>query len=51
MPLLFWVETIALCISIVISTALILIVLGVAPRRFLNWAFALFVLVPISPDL
>lgn len=44
MPFLFWLELAVLGASTVVSTSLIMIVLGVAPQRRANRAFALFVL-------
>jgi hypothetical protein len=44
MPPLFWLDIIALSISMVITTSLVLIVLGTAPRRALNRSLALFTL-------
>ncbi len=44
MSFLFWLELTVLGVSTLVSTSLILVVLGVAPRRKANQAFALFVL-------
>ena len=44
MPLFFWLDIVALSLSIVIATALILSLLGTGPDRVLNRLFALFAL-------
>lgn len=44
MPLLFWMDVTALSVSALISTSLMLIVLGSGPRRTLNRFFAVFVM-------
>lgn len=44
MPPLFWLDMAALSISAVITTSIVLIVSGTAPRRGLNRSFALFAL-------
>jgi PAS domain S-box-containing protein len=45
MPPLFWLDVVALSISLVISSSLTLTVLGAGPKRALNRSFALFTLV------
>ncbi len=42
MPILFWVDVAALCVSTIILTSLALVVVGVRLRRELHQAFALF---------
>lgn len=44
MPILFWVDVVAYAISVVIASALAMMVLGTATRRALNYLFALFAL-------
>jgi signal transduction histidine kinase len=45
MPLLFWLDVVALSVSTVIATSLALIVLGARPGRALNRSFGFFTLV------
>jgi signal transduction histidine kinase len=45
MPPLFWLDVVALSVSLVISSSLTLMVLGAEPKRALNQTFALFTLV------
>lgn len=45
MPILFWVDVIALSISTVLACSLALMVLGTGPRQALNRSFGLFALV------